>query len=307
MSIYMRRPRKGWLIVVATVFAMTAGRARADLPERPGIPVVYVEGKKCLIVGFSGTTPVALVNGEKKRSSSDHTSIVPGERFADGMVKVSEAHGYNETSDYNMMGTHTVDRYFIFNGTLTADRDLKDVFILLLDFEDLGTAYDVPPRIAILGKSVGDLVANKEKTIDADFPQLKTKARTRWTLLLFSGGIAVHTSYGNRTLDGLFNLEDHVGLQKAIAARNSGNLQVMIYRHFPFKFVDEIKAKYAGKTVKLRLRISEDGTLDNIENGNELDPSLARDATFQLSNWLFVPAVQDGRAVEATATIPLKF
>jgi hypothetical protein len=302
-----RPTRNGFLFVLAAAFIVSAIPARADLPERPGIPVVYVEGKKCLIVGFKGTIPVALVNGEKVKSSSDHTSLVPGEHFAEGLVRVTEAHAYNQTNDWDLLGTHTVDKYFVFNGSLTSDRDLKDVFILLLDFEDLGTNFDVAPQVAILGKSVGDLTANKEKVIDVDFPQLKTKYRTRWTLLLFSGGIAVHTSLGNQVLDALFDLEDRVGLQKAIAARNSGNFPAMIYRHFPLKFPDPVKAQYAGQTVRLQLRITEDGRLDRLENAGDFDPALANAAMLQLSNWLFVPAVRDGQTMEATATIPLKF
>jgi hypothetical protein len=281
--------------------------AGKSLPERPGLPMAYVGGERLPIVAFDGHSPVVVVNGARKTRRDVPVSIVPGASFGDGFVAIKEAEATGEQMTYDIYGSKSTRSFTAFDATLTADRDMDDVYLLLLVFPDLGGVYDSAPKVAIVGTGVGRLEAPRGKKVSADFPPMNSKERLYWTALVFSGPSAVRSTRGNGVLDTLFDAVDHVGLGRVIAERSSGGHPPMVYRHFPLKFGDDLKGRLAGQTVNLRIRVSPDGTFDYLDTTGGVDPALAAEAAAQLRQWLFIPRIKDGAADEGTIVLPVKF
>jgi len=277
------------------------------VPERPGIPVAYVGGQRLVIVGYKGNDPVVLSNGARVTVHDARVSIIPGETFAPGVVTVDSAESISQTNTQQVNGEYSKQQYNIFYGKLTADRDLSDVYLLLLEFEDLNGDYSGAPKVAILGTAIGRMEAGVKKTVNADFPPLLSKRHLYWGALVFSGGVEVRGGAGVGLLDSLFDMVDHVGLQKAIAERASGNHQLMIYRRFPLKFGEDLKGKYAGQTVRLDVSVSPSGQLDYVKAEGSSGGDLAREVARQLGWWLFLPRVKDGEPQEGDIIMPIKF
>jgi hypothetical protein len=277
------------------------------LPERPGLAVAYVGGRRLPIVAFDGHSPVVAAEGSRRTGRDAPISIVPGGGFGAGFVAVKEAEANREQLTYDIYGSKSTRAFTAFDATLTADRDMDDVYLLLLVYEDLGGIYDTAPKVAIVGTGVGRLEAGRQRSVSAEFPPMNSAQKLYWTALIFSGGSAIRSTRGNSVLDALFDAVDHVGLKKAIAGRSSGSHPPMVYRYFPLKFGDDLRGRLAGQTVNLRIRVAPDGTFDYLDASAGVDPSLAAEAAAQLRQWLFVPRIKDGSAEEGSVVLPVRF
>jgi hypothetical protein len=277
------------------------------LPARSGIPVAYVDGQRLVIVGYKGTNPVVLKDGSKLTVHDARVSIIPGEAFAPGVVTIDQAEATSQTNWQRINGEYAEQRYNIFYAKLTADRELSDVYLILLEFEDLNGDYSGAPKVAILGTAVGHMEAGVKKTVSADFPPLLSKRQLHWVALVFSGGVQVHSGSGEGLLDNLFDMVDHVGLQKVIEERRYGSHPLMVYRRFPFKFDDEMKTKYHGQTVRLNVSITAEGTLDYVQSDSGSDDLLTREVARQMATWLFIPKIENGGPLESSVVLPIKF
>jgi hypothetical protein len=278
-----------------------------SIPLRPGIPVAYVGDQRLMIVGYKGNDPVVLKNGSKTTVHDARVSIIPGETFAPGVVTIDSAQAFSQINTQQIDGQYAQQKYNVFEAKVTADRDLSDVFLILLEFEDLNGDYSDAPKVAILGVNIGHLAAGVKKSVDADFPPLLSKRSLRWVALVYTAGVQVHSGSGEELLSGLFDMLDHVGLQKVISARTYGSYPLTVYRRFPLKFDAEVKQKYAGQAFSLNVMIAPSGALDYVNSDSPGQEPIARELARQMGSWLFIPRIKDGEPLEGVVIVPLKF
>ncbi len=298
------------------VLPLSAGSLRGDgfellqykLPDRPGLPVAYVDGKRETIVDFKGNNPVVVIGGVRVTKRGVPVSLVPGGTYGEGQLNVAGAGAVEET--YTLTGPVRVGNraYTLFNAKITADRDMRDVFMVLLVFEapDGSDSLD-KPRVALLGVHIGHLEAGRAKSVDADFPPLSSERQLNWAVCFFNGGLQVHSTQGNETLNALFDIMDRIGLRNELAKRSTGEFPMAIYRHFPLQFSDETKKRFAKRTVNVRVHVASDGTLDLVDSDDHMGSVLSREITGQLAYWLYLPRVKDGQSYPSIFILPLQF
>jgi hypothetical protein len=302
------RPLAALLVLsAARLFGDTFSLHTDQIPSRPGIPVAYVDGKRQMIVGFRGNTPVVLVDGARVTARDARMSIIPGQAFAPGYVNVDNGNSTQWKKTYNIYGDVRKENYTTFDGTFTADRDYKDVYLLLLEFEDVGGIFAEAPKVAILGSEVGQLEAGKKKTVHSSYPELVSDKQLHWVALVFDAGVQIHCSTDANLLDGLFDALDHVALQKVIAQRSSGDYPIMVFRQFPMAFEDGVKAAFAGRTVRMRLHVAPSGLLDFVDTDENGCGDLIGEMVVQMHYWLFLPRIKDGQPQEGVVVLPIKF
>lgn len=200
----------------------------------PVVPVVEIDGKQCVIVGFkehpmmdprglgSYRDPIAIVDGKAAVPTDRLTkiSIVPGKAFGKGFVtvvnNVFRAFLYRPdaltTLDSGFTyGPHGSDLtihsgYTSFSGSLTADRDLSDVSMVLLLYEELDKNDPRIPKVWIVGTEIGHLEAGKAHAFNESTPLVAySQNPIRWTTLVFSGGTQIPSTGGNQVVDVLLD------------------------------------------------------------------------------------------------------
>lgn len=298
------------LLVLSTpgLFAGEMRSTMRQMPDRPGIPVAYVDGQRLVVVAFKGTNPVVVSKGARTTLHDAHVTIIPGEGFAPGVVTIDKAEAVSMTRTTTFDFEASRQQYTTFDGKVTADRDMSDVYLILLVFEDLNGDYSGAPKVAILGTSLGSLAAGVKKQVGVNFPPLTSKMQLHWAALIYSGGMQVHSSGdSDGLLSALFETVDQVGLQKAISDRRYGDHPLMVFRRFPLKFDADLKQRYAGKTMNMTALIAASGRLDYIQADSAEDEELAREVASQVGTWLFVPRIVNGGPLESSVVIPIKF
>jgi hypothetical protein len=210
--------------------------AGATTSETPVVPVVEIDEKQYVIVGFTehfsqvgrdsgyligqARDPIALVDGKTVVGRENKVSIIPGKAFGKGFVtvvaNVFRAYEYHPdmiiTTDNGFnFGPHGSDLtehfgYTSLSGTLTADRDMPDVTLVLLFYEDLDKNDVNVPRGWIMGTSIGRLEAGKTHAFNESFPRVTySKNPISWTTLVFSGGWQIPSTGGNQVVNELLD------------------------------------------------------------------------------------------------------
>ena len=277
-------------------------------PERPGALFASVDGQRLRVVDYRGSDPVVVENGSRVVAHEARVSIAPDADFGPGFVTV--AHGDVGTGTEDYYASHIAVSIAVgaeFRWTLTADRDLADAFLVIITYEDSDGAYSAAPRVTIFGKSIGRLDSGKPTEVRAKVPGLTSEKQVHMAVLIFNAGHLVRTSEGNRVLAGLFDILDHVGLQKAQAQRTAGSYPPKVYRSFPFRFSDAVAKSVSGQSVKVRVAVTSSGTVDHVELEDPSNEALQRELSAQMGSWLFLPRVVDGQAQSAVMMLPLKF
>jgi hypothetical protein len=299
----------GLLLLSATgLYCATPDAGMGTIPERAATPVAYVGNERGTILSYADDDPVVLLDGVRRQARHPPISIIPGGKFAPGLVTATKSAAIAMKASSLNTSTSTTGNYTAYYATLTSDRDLPDVVLMLLVFEESpdGQYTDVP-KVALLGKGLGILKAGRSRDISAYFPPLASKRPQRWTVLLFSDGSQIHTSYGNVFLDGLFDVMDRVKLRRAIAERALGDSPIAVYRHFPLRFTDSQKKTYAGQTLNAQVTVSQSGFFDLVRIDGISDDRMVVDLAAQFSFWLFLPPVKNGQAQSTTFVLPIKF
>jgi hypothetical protein len=146
-------------------------------------------------------------------------SIVPGKAFGSGFVTVVDnvfrAFLYHPDAlttlddgftygPFNGSDLSYHHGYTSFSGTLTSDRDLSDVFMILLLYEDLDKNDARVPKVWIVGTEIGHLEAGKAHPFNETTPLVAfSENPIRWTTLVFSGGVQIPSTGGNKVADEL--------------------------------------------------------------------------------------------------------
>ena len=280
------------------------------MPERFAVPVARLKGQRLTIVDFRSEVPRVVVDG-KEVPAEPGISLVPGDSFAPGFINVT---GGSVSTDiyenYLEVGDNGKPLDTRYKATLTADRDLQKVFLLFLLFEDTDGDFSEVPRLTMTDFAVGKLKGGSAKSVDFRFaPLLKRNSAKRmvWTVLAFSAGAQIKTSYGNGVLNAFFDSLDRVQRQKMIAQRSTGTFPLGLVRRFPITFSDELKQRFVGRTLNISADISADGELDGVDAEDPEGNEVALAAEAQLRYWLFLPRVVDGRPRPSTVVLPIKF
>jgi hypothetical protein len=221
---------KTWMVALAVFSLLVATRAGAGmevqaLPERCAVPIARLKGQRLTIVDFRSEVPRVILDG-REVPAEPGVSLVPGDALAPGFIKVAEASVSTDIyENYLRVGDNGKPLDTRYQATLTADRDLQKVFLLFLLFEDNEGDFSDVPRLTITDYAVGKLAAGKQKGVDFRFAPLVKRDSTKrmvWTVLAFSGGAQIKTSYGNGVLNAFFDSLDRVQRQKMIAQRSTG-------------------------------------------------------------------------------------
>jgi hypothetical protein len=270
--------------------------------------VTYVKGQRMRVVGYISDDPLVVVNGAQVRCRNASVSLIPGDDYAPGKVTFWDAK-VRAIVTRKMGQIADQGAYTEFSGDVTAAADVPNAFLVLLAFEQLDTVNLVPPKVAILGKSIGKLEAGKDVGLGARMPPLSHDAGFHWAALVFSDGLQVRDegAFGGRVLSALFDEMDRIGLNKVISQRNTGDFPAMVYRHFPLRFNSGLRDKYAGRTVNVRLSVSTAGIFDSVEMMDAPDPELAGQLAGELRMWLFIPKIVGGHTQPTDIVFPLKF
>jgi hypothetical protein len=200
--------------------------------DQPVVPVVEIDGKQHVIVGYrenptivrgfgSYRDPITIVEGRVVVPTDRLTkvSIVPGKAFGSGFVTVVDnvfrAFLYHPDAlttlddgftygPFNGSDLSYHHGYTSFSGTLTSDRDLSDVFMILLLYEDLDKNDARVPKVWIVGTEIGHLEAGKAHPFNETTPLVAfSENPIRWTTLVFSGGVQIPSTGGNKVADEL--------------------------------------------------------------------------------------------------------
>ena len=73
------------------------------------------------------------------------------------------------------------------------------------------------------------------------------------------------------------------------------------------KFSDALKKQDAGQTIKVRIDISREGILDDVQMDESPDAGLMASVSTQMSYWLFILRVKNGETQPAAIVLPIKF
>ncbi len=200
--------------------------------ETPVVPVVKIDGKEYVVVGFrdnilkgggfATTDPIAIVDGKTvvARDPDTKVSIMPGRRFAKGFVAVVD--NVERIFLYRPDMLTTADSgftfgpggsdltghrgYINFSGTLTSERDLADVTMVLVFYEDRNKDDPKIPSIWIVGTSIERLEAGKAYAFNEFTPVVPySDVPIHWTTLVFCKGWQIPSTGGNQVIDELLD------------------------------------------------------------------------------------------------------
>lgn len=289
----------------SAVFAEIVKDAPNPLSDRAAIPVVYVGKASANVAAFHFGDPRAEINGQRETVSGGVVSLVPGGNFDPGFVNFSSS---TASANYvrGIAGTLNAEAP-TFNGTFVSDCDLDDAYILLLAFEAMTGDYSQRPNVAVVGYEIGTLKKGRAKSMEVALPRLKAYKPLQWTALIFRGRHQLHTSLGNRTLDALFDSVERASQHSIIAGRTTGDLPPMICRMFPLSFDPLLKQIYAGRTLRMRVRVSSAGFFESVSMSDSQDPVLLQSVANQMGAWLFLPRVKNGLPQATDMILPIQF
>jgi hypothetical protein len=300
-----------WLAMVATVDGigqMPVFRTR-EVIERPARLTAEWKGARHPVVWFSSNRPVVLVDGKRRISDYKALGLSATDRYADGFVEMRNTDSKNWTLEQYIDGQKLsgTQAWSTFACELSADRDLRDVFIVLVVFE-VGEAHgDDPPRVAILGVPVGDLKQGVKKKASAALPALNTQKRTGWAALVFSSEGQVRSSGPESMISVFFDRVERYNLRIAIRERvfAGEDAPLKLLRFLPIRLDDELLEKYQGQSAKVRLYVSIDGDVEAVHLEEPRDSRLQGALEPQLRRWLFIPPMKEGRLVRQQVVLPL--
>jgi hypothetical protein len=260
------------------------------------------------IVGAEDQQPRVMSGGKEVGADLPaEISIELGKEFAAAAVDIQSrpATGWVMSDEGAVMNpdSETIN----FRGSLTANADLKDVYVIVLIY-NAGTDLSNPVQFHGVVGEVGRLQGAKPKTYNVEVPAIKEPGPWRSTVLVFADGLEVATNSEDVVVAHHLDALDRAKLAMKIEKRNGGpNAPLALERNFPVGLSDELRSAYSGQTVKVRLSVGMDGNVDGVELAEIEDAALQAVLAQQLSLWLFLPSVKDGETVAQEVVLPLKF
>jgi hypothetical protein len=296
-------------LVLTGSSALPAAAATA-MPRRPAAVFALHRGNMEPVVGAGWDNRPIIMDGDR-RVTVEPTAAIGlnvGHAFAAGRVEIRnlEALGWARTYTANNVQFSQRAVFTEVNATLVSETDLPDVFIVIVAFA-AGEALDAPPLCTLFVSDIGRLEANKPKRFSSRFPPVEGEHQWNGTALVFSGGLEVRSSGGPDLLPQFFDsVERYKHGQRMQERAHGADAAIEVFRQFPVELPGDLKAAYSGQTVQVRLTISPQGNVSDLELVDLKDPKLAGELRNQFGWWLFLPAVKNGVALERPAILPLR-
>lgn len=296
------------LAVAGSLLALQAGTAADVAPRRPAQAFASYHGTMLPIVGADDQQPRVMSDGDEVDADLPaEISIGLGKEFAAVAVEIQSrpVTGWDMSDEGAVINPDSES--INFRGSLTANADLKDVYVVVLIY-DAGADLTNPVKFRGTVSEVGTLQGAKPKTFDVAVPAIKEPGPWRSTVLVFADGLEVATNSEDVVVAHHLDALDRATLATKIEKRNGGpNAPLALERNFPVGLSDDLRLAYSGQTVKVRLSVGTDGNVEGVELAEIEDAALQAVLAKQLSLWLFLPAVKGGEAVAQEVVLPLKF
>lgn len=297
------------IVASATAFEKIVPVAEdAQWPERASVVLAAIGKDRFPIAAFAKQTPVVVQNDKLVPLPNAKIALRPATDFAPGLVRfdhakvtmpgafaLSTGKGKRQTVEF---ATDSDTKQTTFKAEVTADHDLRHVFVVLAIFVDWGT--QILPRVELFGSELPDLSAGKRQAINLTFPAPKSQFLGEWAVLVFSEGNEVRSSLGQQTIARFYDQIDRDAWQKAVTERSKGGpARCAVFRDMPIQLSEKSGRAYAGQNVRVRLSISETGIVERVELDNVNDENLRAELSEQFKWWLFLPSVAESGPVRA--------
>jgi hypothetical protein len=305
----------------AIVYPNAAARAQAQtivfsgsrLPgPRPVAVYARYHGVRYPVVGAKGTTPLVLVDGHKLTADFEQgIAFGAGDVYAPGSVSIQNLKASYVTletvlEDYGSLKDHSAFG-LDFEATLIADHRLEDVYVVFIAFDRAQELQeDAKPQFIAYVKSVGTLTPEKPRRMFQHFNNLWSKKASYCCVEVFSGGRQVKCSGSIDSFDIFLDQVERYNLRSTIEARSKGpDVPPALFRSVPLDLPDSLKMKYGGKFVRVKIDISDDGTVADMTPVDFNDSDLAACLGRSIRCWLFLPRVSHGTLVDQPITLRL--
>lgn len=276
----------------------------------PLAPVALVEGRLYDVVsGDRGRAIVGREGLEALAPKGARLCFAKGERFADGMIEVSES----AVNFEKMARKKRSWRAGLLKGEsgrstavslrFRATRDYEDVTLCLLLFNDLGER-------AIEVQGIGDLMGEVESEESFEIPVAYDSERgaISYYFLFFTAegeivtnGREAMTPFLNRLFRD-FYMEVVVGYMQA---EGTSDAPVKLAHRYPV-FVDpKWVAQDAPDFYYFTLEVDEQGFVSDIVPEAPVDEALLLACRRSLQEWLFLPKLRSGLPVKSRVRVPI--
>jgi hypothetical protein len=304
-----------WLLLgIATVVtaAEPSFHRLPSVPDRPAELTARWRQDPYRVVRLHGLRATVEVNGKRREADREsRLSLNVAGHYAPGFVTVVNARTQGWEVEHFIDGVSAgppQPGWSHFAADLSADRDLEDVFVALVVFESDAVNTDDPPRLAVLGVPVGRLKQGVKRRVSSVLPALNSQRQVSFAALVFCRQGQVRSSGPEQMVSRFFDRVERHTLQQTInqriLARVDAPLQVL--RLLPIRLSDELTERYRGRTVRARLQVGIDGSVQGVEMIQRDERELQRELEPQLRNWLFVPPMKDGLIVRQQVVLPLE-
>jgi hypothetical protein len=275
-----------------------------QFPPQPASLYAKVQGQEIQVVAYKDQVPLVMLNGRLSPVPDAQLSFRPSEEFAPGFVRIENPILTAQTTKHTFSGT---ERYSILEAKLTADRELDNVFVVVLVYNDWRSEFLTPPPARIWGKQVGRMEAGQRKSIAEFFPENKTFHKVQWDLLVYSNGKIVQTSMGTSTLSLLFDTMARDAWQDAYLLLRKSDAAARVFHPLPYIFSEAVRRRHEGQTLIARVHLDNEGNVLRIDLPDLNDDEFAREARSQLRCWLYLPASTLGKTLSSTVEVPIRF
>ena len=280
-------------------------------PERPAMVYLEEGDEELPLVASADNQPVVMKNGRRTPRGKSQLSIARTDAYAPGKVELRNVETNGHTLQvYSSGGSWTSEKIAVdsrFKVTLQADRDMEDVFVVVLIFDEIGDP-SVPVRYGLWLVDVGHLQAGVPKPISRRFQALAGDERRVVCPIVFSGGRQVQEEHSRQVLPWFFAALDREIHRSLLTRRQQGpDAPPDLFRTFPIELPPALREKYAGRTATVRIRINWEGRVDDVILEQLDDPELDALLQRQLRAWLLLPRIKQGHPIGESIRIPLQF
>ncbi len=270
--------------------------------------IFFVEqgGEKCPVVGVKSATKlnVRLPNKKEKVVRFKNVAWTEKELPPVARITIGEVQGTTMRETYIDENFVTGMVEMVQEFEIIADRFVPDAYVALI--------YEFPKGgKAIAFGHVGDLPAGKLVDKTVVFPNSEAPSGTRYRYEFFTNGMPIE----------MFNLDRVATLTKSRSLMIPWDVRMKQFlwdadakgttrppKLFASGFVEfkpsEVKQRGVKQT-KLKIRIKEDGAGELLDAGDQLTQDEMARLSKDIANWLFFPALKEGKPIDNTVTVPM--
>lgn len=296
------------LAILGTAVSGFAGLQELSVLRDTHIFFVEVDGQKCPIVGVKSATKVNIRLPNKKEKIVRFKNVVWAEKELPPVARITIC----EVQGTTMRETY-IDENFVSGMSemvqefeIVADRFIPDTYVaLIFEFPNGGKA--------IAFGHVGDLPAAKLVDKTVVFPNSEVPPGTRYRFEFFTKGMPIEMyrleRVANSTKSRSLMIPWEVRMKQFLWDSNAKNTtrppKLFASGFMEFK-PSEVKQR-GVKQAKLKIRIKKDGVGELVEAGDQLTKDEMARLSKDIANWLFFPALKEGKPIDNTVSVPMNF